>query len=590
MIGNSNQHSFHIPVMGTGYTIDTPLKVAHLGISSVISILDDQLIESIREVYSKKLAVPFTGISAKSEDHRARRITEYLNLIDHTVQEKMAELIQSFNEKKEDILTYFSMLPNKHQLIEEFKKRIQLGNAAATSTWLKTVLQPGSIDVNIMTKLDRPSEDKKNAATPAHNEAHAALRGFAKSSLHASIILSAGLNPRLFSYFEEFEDFYPNRNGDINKKIIIKVSDYRSALIQGKFFAKKGIWVSEFRIESGLNCGGHAFATEGHLMGPILNEFKNNREELKETLFGICKDALGNKGKTVPNKAPIQKITAQGGVGTSEEHQFLIQHYGLDSVGWGTPFLLVPEATSVDSATLNLLAKAKEKDLYLSDISPLGVPFNNIRGNSKDIEKEQLIAQDKPGSSCPKKHLALSKDANGNSTCTASSKYQKTAIEALQNQGLPPHVLEQKIKAVTVKSCICVGLAASTLDLYHAANKKLSNKVTICPGPNLAYFNRSVSLKSMVDHIYGRANVLADANRPNMFIKELKMYIDYFKNKVEKPIDGVDKKQQQKIDAFKNNLKEGIEYYNQLFQESKNNLDAVKKQTLTALKTLQTSL
>jgi len=30
-------HSFHIPVMGTGFTIDTPLKVARYGISSVIS-------------------------------------------------------------------------------------------------------------------------------------------------------------------------------------------------------------------------------------------------------------------------------------------------------------------------------------------------------------------------------------------------------------------------------------------------------------------------------------------------------------------------------------------------------------------------
>jgi len=37
-------HTFHIPVMGIGYTIDTPLKVAHLGIDSVISLVDDQLI------------------------------------------------------------------------------------------------------------------------------------------------------------------------------------------------------------------------------------------------------------------------------------------------------------------------------------------------------------------------------------------------------------------------------------------------------------------------------------------------------------------------------------------------------------------
>ena len=42
-------HSFHIPVMGIGYTIDTPLKVAQYGIDSVISIGDDFLLEKIRE-------------------------------------------------------------------------------------------------------------------------------------------------------------------------------------------------------------------------------------------------------------------------------------------------------------------------------------------------------------------------------------------------------------------------------------------------------------------------------------------------------------------------------------------------------------
>ena len=40
-------HSFHIPVMGTGFTIDTPLKVARYGISSVISLVDDVLIEQV---------------------------------------------------------------------------------------------------------------------------------------------------------------------------------------------------------------------------------------------------------------------------------------------------------------------------------------------------------------------------------------------------------------------------------------------------------------------------------------------------------------------------------------------------------------
>ena len=43
------------------------------------------------------------------------------------------------------------------------------------------------------------------------------------------------MNPRLYSYIEKFDDFYPDASGDIKKKIILKVSDYRSAIIQGKF-------------------------------------------------------------------------------------------------------------------------------------------------------------------------------------------------------------------------------------------------------------------------------------------------------------------------------------------------------------------
>lgn len=89
-------------------------------------------------------------------------------------------------------------------------------------------------------------------------------------------------------------------------------------------------------------------------------------------------------------------------MGTEEEHSFLIDYYNLHSVGWGSPFLLVPEATNVDDSTLEKLVAAKEEDLYLSDISPLGIPFNNLRNNTKDAEKEVLINKGRPGSSCPK--------------------------------------------------------------------------------------------------------------------------------------------------------------------------------------------
>lgn len=117
--------------------------------------------------------------------------------------------------------------------------------------WLDEHLNLGSIDVNIMTKLDKENYFNNEKLSSEYNDAHAALRGFANSNLESSLVLSAGSNPRLYSeVLEKFEDFYPDENGKIKKKVIIKVSDFRSALIQGKFLAKKGIWVSEFRIKS----------------------------------------------------------------------------------------------------------------------------------------------------------------------------------------------------------------------------------------------------------------------------------------------------------------------------------------------------
>lgn len=57
-------HTFHIPVMGTAFTADTPLKVAQYGIDSVISIVDDVLLERLRKVYSEKHGFDYTEIKS----------------------------------------------------------------------------------------------------------------------------------------------------------------------------------------------------------------------------------------------------------------------------------------------------------------------------------------------------------------------------------------------------------------------------------------------------------------------------------------------------------------------------------------------
>ncbi len=571
-------HSFHIPVMGIAYTIDTPLKVAHLGIDSVISLVDDIILEKLREMYCSKFEIPYQEISDKIEDFRAKRITSYLNLMNDLAIKKFEELKSIGIEKSNDLKAYFAMLPNSSEIKQEFKNKIAANfNLQEVGNWLKDKLSMGSIDVNIMTKVDKDNFLNGTQLANEFNDAHAALRGFAMSDLSSSMILSAGMNPRLYSYIEQFDDFYPNQDGRIKKKIVLKVSDYRSALIQGKFLAKKGLWVSEFRIESGLNCGGHAFASDGFLLGPILEEFKEKKHELWNALNEVLVPALEAKERILPRSELKIKISAQGGVGTAEEHQFLIDQYQVDSVGWGTPFLLVPEATTVDSGTLKKLEIAKEEDVYLSNISPLGVPFYSLKANTKDIEKASFIAKGRPGSSCPKKFVALNKDYTEIGLCTASRQYQHLKIKELKEQDLSPEVYKFNYNKVVEKSCTCVGLGTAALLKYDLDTKVEGEGVSVCPGPNIAYFSRTLKLGEMIDHIYGRSNVIERNDRPNMFIKELGIYIDFLKNKIEEARISMTKKQEQYLVNFCANLSDGVNYYKALFASLNANFQSTKK-------------
>ncbi|WP_372752401.1 hypothetical protein [Labilibaculum sp.] len=557
-------HSFHIPVMGTGFTVDTPAKVAHLGISSVISIVDDLLLEKMRELYCKKLSLPFSPITEKTKDFRAERITSYLNLMDKVVKKKFDNLKTSIQETKEDFEEYLDLLPDFSEVKKEFKAKFEgRSYLKEAKEWLVNNLPLGAIDVNIMTKLDKDNYYQGEKLPVEYNDAHAALRGFAMSNLRSSMVLSAGMNPRLYSYLEQFDDFYPDKNGYIHKKIVLKVSDYRSALIQGKFLAKKGIWVSEFRVESGLNCGGHAFATEGYLMGPILEEFKENREELRSTLFEILQAALEAKGKICPKTELEIKLTAQGGVGTAEEQEFLMDHYDLDSIGWGSPFLLVPETCDVDKETLQLLEEAKEKDLTLSHASPLGVRFNNLLGNSRDRDVLERFANNKSGSACTKKYMLSNTEFTEKPICTASIQYHKLKLADLKSKNLPQKEYDKEVSLLLEKTCLCKGLSAASFLVNGIDTGADGDGVSICPGPNLAYFSRTAKLKEMIDHIYNRTNLIQRKDRPNLFIKEMTLYIDYLKEQIDE-LQNPAAKQIKSLQKFKTNLLNGVEYYKNL--------------------------
>ncbi len=568
----SNNHTFHIPVMGLGFTIDTPVKVAHFGITSVVSINEDELIEQMRAFYCKEYNLPYTLIRHNSEDSRAKRITAYLNLLNYIIDLRFEVLKNEAFNLNSDIVKYFELLPEKTPAKIEYtnwKNSTDKAVRLEIENKLRSFLLKGSIDVNIMSKVDKTNYDNNGEPLPQeYSDAHAALRGFANSKLSASVVFSAGYNPRLFGYLENFEDFYPDKNGYIKKKVIIKVSDFRSAYIQSRLLAKKGIWVSEFRIESGLNCGGHAFATDGLLLGPILEEFKNRKFEVSEELFNTCNKVLEAKSRPIFNEIPKLKISVQGGIGTSNENEFLLDHYDVDMTGWGSPFLLVPEATNVDEFTLEQLTKAKQEDYYLSNASPLGVPFNNFRRSSSEIQRQARIEKNRPGSPCYKKVLAFSNEYGKTPLCTASRAYQHFKIKDLNALDLPESERQNAIEEITEKDCLCEGLAVSALLNKNITVKHKLNAVTICPGPNLAYFSNVFSLKQMVDHIYGRTNILNSLKRPHMFNNELNLYLDYFKKNLLKKLEN--KAEITYVETFTANLNKGIEYYSELINQIKN--------------------
>ncbi|WP_395803991.1 hypothetical protein [Daejeonella sp.] len=582
-------HTFHIPVLGLAYSVDTPVKVARYGISSVVSIVDDILIERMRQLYTEKRNETFIPIDLKEIDFRSKRITAYLNLIKKIVDEQFEDLKKQAFEKGSDIVRYFELLPNSSPLKSKYHQMLSKQDIVVISALqqeLRDEIQKGEIQVNIMAKVDRMNPDTNGEQL---SDSLTALKGFAESEVNSAVVLSAGMNPRLYSYLENFTDFLSDANGNFKKTIILKVSDFRSALIQAKFLAKKGLWVSEFRIESGLNCGGHAFATDGYLLGPILEEFKSKKQEMIDELFEMYSKAILEKGIQLSH-APIMKISVQGGIGTADENEFLLKHYQLDATGWGSPFLLVPEATNVDEETLELLSTAEKDDFYVSASSPLGIPFNNFKKSTGEKQRLERIEKGRPGSPCVKKYLSTNTEFTEQAICTASREYQNLKIKQLETEGLSLEEFQTKFNEITEKVCLCEGLATPAYLKNGIIKPKESTAVTICPGPNIAYFSGKFSLDEMVSHIYGKLNLLNDIDRPNLFVNELNLYVDYLKKDISKHLQDMSDKKAKYVSKFKEQLQIGIDYYKQLVPKITDQTEVYRKKMLFEIEEIEEQL
>lgn len=362
-------HHIHIPVMGICYTADTPVRVAHMGLTSVISLVDDGLLEEYRMAYGERLGMDV----GEPEKSREGRIRAYLDFVKVAVQNKF-DWIQELRLGGPDDITekdrYFLMLPPDSPLRQEYEQVVSLSGMSRISAEVSLThkMEMGDIQANIMVSLNH-----RDAAIDA-------VRGFAKSKVNGSLVLSAGVNLGVFEELAKFKCFYRTDGKAPQKRIIIKVSDYRSALVQGRYLAKKGLEVYEYRIESGVNCGGHAFFEGGQLLPDVLQEFVSRRQELFESTNRLIARVARSRGEgefsiEVPERPA--RITAQGGLCTAEEVQQVLD-MGADGVGVGTPFLLVPQVTSCDAETRKKLAAATPLDIYVSHASPLGVPFMNL--------------------------------------------------------------------------------------------------------------------------------------------------------------------------------------------------------------------
>lgn len=118
-------------------------------------------------------------VSTHEDDYRARRITDYLNLVNTIVKTQVEKLRKAPFEKGSEIVKYFTMLPEDSTLKKLFLQMMKTSDQPGKEkleTYLRTQIRPGSIDVNVMAKIDRNNYNKSGELLDESADAVAALR------------------------------------------------------------------------------------------------------------------------------------------------------------------------------------------------------------------------------------------------------------------------------------------------------------------------------------------------------------------------------------------------------------------------------
>ena len=91
----------------------------------------------------------------------------------------------------------------------------------------------------------------------------------------------------------------------------------------------------------------------------------------------------------------------------------------------------------------------------------------------------------------------------------------------------------------------------------------------------------------MIDHIYGRINLITDPERPNMFIKELQLNIDFIEKKIIAELNTNSSHIEEYANIYYANLIDGINYFRKIVSEIIEETEIVRSKIRESLDMLE---
>ena len=141
--------------MGLAYTVDSPIKVAQYGIASVISIVENRLIEMMRKHYYPSVDRPYFPINTHEEDFHA-----VMSVTFHPAED---DNLQPLKEKSGDLLKTATAWQ---------KGPVPQGyNAAVTKPILKRLVKQCNI-INKAVTAGKSDVELKKLITEGHDIFH----------------------------------------------------------------------------------------------------------------------------------------------------------------------------------------------------------------------------------------------------------------------------------------------------------------------------------------------------------------------------------------------------------------------------------